>query len=226
MLAFTFRMIIADIQKAFKSFWIIIYIGLLTGLIIIPYYGNFVYPFSYVIFIVFSVLEPHISKVFYVLPLGSKLLRRYLHLRSLLLAMFFLVVGGVVVLSSQVLNVSYIEKGWLMTMLYIQLSLLLSITHTGIIMRKNNVYKNIVLGCLIIMLVGSAINAIILVNFKLQLIISIIYVLIYEALLIIGLRKVDLSNYVEPRYYGLLSNVWKAQKKQIATSDMKGQGKI
>lgn len=232
MLAFTLRMIITDIQRSFSGFWIIVYFSLLGIITVGPFFEDNFYVLYYVVIILFSVLIPRITKVFYVLPLGSKLLRRYLHLRSIVLSSLFIVAGTIMVLISLKWPVPSLEKGCLMIMSYVIICILMSFATIGETTKKNSKQNhkkyNIVFAVIIIILSGSVISALFLINFKIQLLISILFAIISEALLIIGLRMINLINYVEPVYYGILTKGWREQQRvrQIKQFTDAKRGKI
>lgn len=213
MLAFTMRMIITDIQKSFRGFWIIVYFALLGFITFTPFLEDDLLFVIYLIAIIFSALIPHITKIFYVLPLGNKLLRRYLHLRSALLTFLFLIMGGIITLISLKWPVPSIEKGWLRIMSYVIASRILSLSNRGeVVIRSKR--KNIIISIFLIILgAGNVLNSIILINFKIQLLMSLISIIIVEILLIIGLRDVKLANYVESVYYAFPTKAWRDQQR-------------
>lgn len=215
MLAFTLRVIKADLQRTFRGLWILLAVILFGLLVVLPFYGYAMYFLSYTIFIFFSALIPNITKVFYVLPLGNKLMRKYLHLRAIVLASFFLMTGGVLTAISKLLHVPYLEKGWLMIMAYVQMCILLSFIDSKLTRKNKKSYICFIL--VIILVFFNLLNAIILINFKLQLSFSILCIIISELLLIIRLRKVELGNYVEPSLNGIFARAWKPKNAQENT---------
>lgn len=225
MLAFTLRMIITDIQKSFRGFWAIFYVSFLLFIAISGFLDIEIYSFIYVIIISFSSLIPNITKIFYVLPLGSKILRRYLLLRSMVLSLLFIAVGGIMSILSIRWPLPSIEKGWLRIMAYVTICILLSLTNIGASAKTNNKRNTIILLFITILIVGNFISAIFLINFKIQMLISILAIVVCEALLIVGLKKVNLTDYVEPAFYGIYTKSWRDyQKKQVAEAERRKTG--
>lgn len=227
MLVFTMRIIITDIQKSFRGFWIIVYFALLGFITLTPFLDQDLLILFYVTVIIFSAMVPRITKIFYALPLGNKLLRRYLHLRSVLLASLFLVMGGIMTLLSLIWPVPSVEKGWLRIMSFIVICIIMSLSNRGETTIKSNKRNTIILGLVIVLVVGNVINSIFLINFRIQLIISLISIIVAEVVLIVGLRGVKLVNYVEPVYYAFPTKAWRNQlRMQVADSEDKkpGQG--
>ena len=168
MLAFAIRMIITDIQKTYCGFCIILYLLFLGMITVIPFIETDFYHF-YMIAVVVSGLQPHITKVFYVLPLSNNLIRRYLHLRTIVISTFFIVVGCIITLISQKWKIPNIEKGWLMILFCVMLSILISLTAIRVTMIKNKEKHTIVITLVFILLTVGLINTVVLFNFKLQL---------------------------------------------------------
>lgn len=222
MLAFTLKMIITDIQKSFRGFWVIFYFVFLGLIIIAPFYEDDFYALYYVVIILFSALAPQITKIFYVLPLGSKLLRQYLHLRAIVLSLFFIIIAATISLLSLRWSVPCLEKGWLVIMSYAMICILMSLSIQGDTAKKNNEQNSnqikkkytMLLVFVIIMISASFISSMFLINFKIQLLINILFIIFSEALLIIGLRRFNLENYVEPMSYGIFSKAWRDQQKE------------
>lgn len=217
MLAFTLRMIITDIQKSFHGFWIILYLFLFWLITVGPFFEDSFF-YIYMIMIVFSAFVPHITKIFYVLPFGSKLLRKYLYLRVIVLASLFIIVGGTMTLIFGIWYEPNLERGSLAIMFYIQLTILMNlpsiIAATGKNNKKNT--KNIVL--FILVCAVGAVNAAFLISFKLQVLISAFAIIASEAMNIIELRKANLMNYKEQIYYGLYTKAWRNQQRILAAS--------
>ena len=218
MLAFTLRMIITDIQKSFHGFWIIIYLLLIGYITLTPFYSDEFFSFIYIAIITFSSLVPQITKIFYVLPFGSKLLRKYLYLRVIVLASLFIIVGGTMTLIFGIWYEPNLERGSLAIMFYIQLTILMNlpsiIAATGKNNKKNT--KNIVL--FILVCAVGAVNAAFLISFKLQVLISAFAIIASEAMNIIELRKANLMNYKEQIYYGLYTKAWRNQQRILAAN--------
>ncbi|NLO08840.1 MAG: hypothetical protein GX129_03110 [Clostridiales bacterium] len=215
-------MIITDMQKVFRGFWVIFYFIFLGIISVAPFYEEDFYALFYVVIILFSALEPQITKIFYVLPLGSKLLRQYLHLRAIVLSSFFIIIAATISLLSLRWPVPYIEKGWLVIISFVMICILMSLSIQGDATKKNMEQNNnqsskkytILLVFVIIMISASFISSMFLINYKIQLLINILFVIISEALLIIGLRRLNLENYVEPVSYGIFSKAWRNQQKE------------
>lgn len=221
MLVFTLKMIIADIQKTFRGLWIIIYFILFGIIAVMPFFEEDFYVLYYLVIILFSTLVPQITKVFYVLPLGRGLLRRYLHLRTIILSSFFILVGSIMTILSLMWPVPNLERGWLMVTSYIMMCIVLSLIVVTESLKKinheNSKKPTIAFVFAMIMLFISIISALFFINFKIQLIINIILLIISEAMLIIRGRYIYLKDYVEPMYRGLYTKAWRdQQKKQYA----------
>ena len=213
MLAFTLRMIIADIQKTFRGFLIIPYIIFFGFITVVPFFDN-EFLIVYMIMLLFVALVPQITKIFYVLPLGRKLLRRYIHLRVIVLSSLFLLEGSLMTLISLKWTIPNIKGGWLMIMFYVMLIIFISIFNIDAA-YKNKIKNNIALVVVVVFTLGNFINAMFFINFKMQLFISIISIIIAEALLIMLIGKAELINYVEP----VTSGVWRALRMQNATRE-------
>lgn len=209
MLAFTLRMIIADIQKTFRGFFIIPYIIFFGFITVVPFFDN-EFLIVYMIMLLFVALVPQITKIFYVLPLGRKLLRRYIHLRVIVLSSLFLLEGSLMTLISLKWTIPNIKGGWLMIMFYVMLIIFISIFNIDAA-YKNKIKNNIALVVVVVFTLGNFINAMFFTNFKMQLFISIISIIIAEALLIMLIGKAELINYVEPVYYGFLKGKQKVE---------------
>ena len=220
MLVFTLRMIIIDIQKIFHGFLIIPYIIILGFITELPFFESGFLLLAYMIILSFDVISTHITKIFYVLPLGRKLLRRYIHLRVIILSSLLLLEGGIITLISHKWTVANIKGGWLMTMFYVMLIIFMSISNIEVAYKKRT--RNIIAFVAgIVLISGNLINAMLSINFRFQLLISIISVIIAEALLIMLNRKSELKNYAEPVYYGLFSGAWRTNLTQNATRESK-----
>ena len=209
MLAFTLRMIIADIQKTFRGFFIIPYIIFFGFITVVPFFDND-FIIVYMIMLLFVALVPQITKIFYVLPLGRKLLRRYIHLRVIVLSSLFLLEGSLMTLISLKWTIPNIKGGWLMIMFYVMLIIFISIFNIDAA-YKNKIKNNIALVVVIVFTLGNFISSMFFTNFKMQLFISIISIIIAEALLIMLIGKAELINYVEPVYYGFLKGKQKVE---------------
>lgn len=214
MLAFTFKMIITDLQRSFRGYWIYLYFLLLGFITVGPFLeGNIMIFLTNLIIVLFSALVPHISKIFYVLPLGSRPLRRYIQLRAIILSSYFILMGCIISLLSLKLTQIKVERGWLMILFYIMLSILINMTNLEVVTgRKIN--KNKVLIIAFGLSAGLFINAVLLINFKVQLIISILSVIISEVLIIILFRGANLTNYVDRAPVGLYTRAWREQLKK------------
>ena len=209
MLAFTLRMIIADIQKTFRGFFIIPYIIFFGFITVVPFFDN-EFLIVYMIMLLFVALVPQITKIFYVLPLGRKLLRRYIHLRVIVLSSLFLLEGSLMTLISLKWTIPNIKGGWLIIMFYVMLIIFISIFNIDAA-YKNKIKNNIALVVVIVFTLGNFISSMFFTNFKMQLFISIISIIIAEALLIMLIGKAELINYVEPVYYGFLKGKQKVE---------------
>lgn len=221
MLAFTLRMIIADLQKSFRGFWVIfcfVFFGIIS---VLPFFEDDFYVLFYLVILSFSALLPHITKIYYVLPFGSKLLRRYLHIRAILLSSLFIAIGIIISLLSLRWPVPNIEKGWIMIMFYVMIIIFMSLSNKEVTGNKNKKKNTIIFVLVIFLSIVNAINAMFFLYFKLQLLISLLSVIFAEVLLIIGLKSVDLTNYIEPVYYGVFAKSWREQYKQTATKEIK-----
>ena len=207
MLAFTMKMILTDIQQIFRGFLIIPYIVFLGFITVVPFFERDFFLFlAYMIILSFSALAPHITKIFYVLPLGRKLLRRYIHLRVIILSSLLILEGGIITLISLRWTVPNIKGGWLMIMFYVMLIISMSIFNIEAAYKKKTRHT-IALATVILLTSGNLISAMFSINFRIQLLISIISVIIAEALLIILNRKSELKNYIEPVYYGVFKGL-------------------
>jgi hypothetical protein len=213
MLAFTMRVIITDIQRSFRGFWILFYFLLFGFITVEPFLDSNVTIFlANLIIILFSVLVPRITKIFYVLPLGSRLLRRYLYLRTILLSSYFIIVGSFMTLLSHRWHGINVEKGWLMIMLYVMISILINLTYmVDSTSKKDRKYITAIIIATALS-ITALINVVFIINFRIQLTIDIIFVILSAVLFIIGLRRVNLVNYKEPINYGLYTKAWREQR--------------
>lgn len=219
MLAFTLKVIIADIRRAYQGYWVILYVVLLGATAIAPFYTDAFYNLSYVIYIVFLSLMPQMTKVFYVLPLGKKLLRRHIHLRALVLATFFLIIGGGMYVISQIYEVPNVHRGVLMTMFYMQLCIILSFVSTIRTFKENK----LLIITIALLLICNISNSLISIHFPVQLYIGIVSVIISEIMLITRLGKIELYNYEEPIYgfFGHIKEGNKMRHKQLESKKMR-----
>ncbi len=208
MLRFTLKMMIADLRSTFKGFSILFYLGFLGVITVLPFCTDNPLSFSYFIIIVLSYLTPQLPKLLYVLPLGSKTIRRYLHLRCLLSALLFISAGGIMTYISTFKPVPYLKQGWLLMLFYSQICLLMGLVYMKAGKKKNN----IIITAIIVLLIGNLINSVFTTNFILHLRISLGFILASELLLLIGLKSIQLNNYTEVfvGYHQLFKNRNKA----------------
>jgi hypothetical protein len=196
MFRFAIRMMIVDLHEAFKGFWIYVYFGVLSLVIGLPFYDSNPFTQLYVSIATLSVLTPQLPKILYVLPLENKVIRRYIHLRSIITAFLLSSIGGIFTLISFKYPVPHLEQGWLWLTFYVQVCLLL-----GMIITKAGKKISVLLYSLMgILLLGNFINICFLSNFKIQILISIGFMFASEMLLLFVLKTYKLGNYTEPRY--------------------------
>lgn len=196
MLRFTFRMMLMDLQAVFKGLWVLVYLGLLSFFIYLFFITDNPYSFLYVAFAVLSFLIPQLPKMFYVLPFDDKLIRRYLHLRGILSSLLLLSIGGIVTLVSLHYPVPYLEQGWRILIMIIQICMLMSLIHVKA--RKGRMAVFITL--LLLLFLGNFVCVIIIKDFHLLLIISFLFLIITDIFVVYALRSVHLENYTEPVY--------------------------
>ncbi len=196
MLTFTFRMMITDLQAVFKGFWVLVYFGLLSCFICLFYITDNPYAFLYVAFIVLSFLIPQLPKMFYVLPLGNKLIHRYLHLRGILSAILLLSIGGIISLLSIRYPIPHPEQGWKTLIMMIQTCILMGMVHVKTIKGRTA----LLITLLILLFIGNFVCVILIKDFQLMLIVSFLFLLATDILICFVLKVVQLKNYTEPVY--------------------------
>lgn len=208
MLRFTIRMMLADLNRVFRGYWMLLYLSLLCLVIVLPFCSDNIYSLSYLIMIVLSYLAPQMPKLLHVLPLGVRAIRHYLHLRSLLLLVLFLSIGGIMTYLSSIWPVPYLKQGWLILLFYSQVCLLMGLIHINA--EKRRTYP--VIAACIVLLIGNLINSLFSTNFMLHLRISIGFLLASELLLLLGLQSVRPENYTDRfiGYHQLFKNRAKA----------------
>lgn len=202
MLRFTIRMMIVDLHVDYKGFWIYVYLGLLSLVIGLPFYASNTSFQLYVSFFILSSLAPQLPKILYVLPLENKEIRRYIHLRCIITAFFLSSIGGIFTLISLKYPVPYLEQGWLVLTFYVQVCLLLGMINTKAV-KKMPVRLNFLIG---ILFFGNFVNSLVLANYKIQLPISIGFILASEILLFFRLKTYKLGNYTDGSFNLLKRN--------------------
>ncbi len=196
MLSFTFRMMITDLQAVFKGFWVVVYFGLLSCFICLFYITDNPYTLLYVAFIVLSFLVPQLPKMFYVLPLGNKLIRRYLHLRGILSAFLLLSIGGIITLVSLRYPIPYPLQGWRILIMVVQICMLMSLIHV----KTSKGRTTLLLTLLALLVAGNLLCVILMKDFILLLFISFLLLLATDIVTWFVLKAVQLTNFTEPVY--------------------------
>lgn len=201
MFLFTIRMMIVDLHVDYKGSWIYVYLGLLSLVIGLPFYASD-NSFQLASFFILSSLAPRLPKILYVLPLENKEIRRYIHLRCIITVFFLSSIGGIFTLISLKYPVPYLEQGWLALTFSVQVCLLLGMINikTG---KKRPVLLNFLNG---ILFIGNFINSLVLANFKIQLLISIGFMLASEILLFFRVKAYKLGNYTDGHFNLLKQN--------------------
>ncbi len=102
-----------------------------------------------------------------------------------------------------------------MIMFYVMLSISINFFNTRVTIGKSKKRQALLLAPSIILFSAGLLSAIFIINFRIQLLISLAFIFVIEILFIVWLRGIELTNYTEPIYYGLFTKAWRDQQRLL-----------